>query len=420
MTRRALYLAVAGMVLCLGAYLFTQNYTVVKKLVWVGLSGEARANPLLAARMLLTRMGSRVRESSDLGRLDTFSVGGAIFLAADRSDLDSPTAARLLAWVRKGGHLVVAAERPLSHDALMNMLGVSVQEDEVRRPVWKADDVQLPDGTRLRVELLPSPRLYDDEDAASWSHQSYGALRMLQIPHEDGLVTVLSTFRPFTNYAIGRLDHAELLWRLASRDGQPFEVWLVRHVDVQSLPVWLLHNALPVLIALGAFLALALWRVSPRFGPLRPSLPPDRRSLVEHLSATGRFYSLQRRLPALLRIVRQDGLDLLGARAPETRGQDGAARLKTAARLTGRRPRELLQAFSAPAATPHEFTQAVRVLAAFRRQLALSGSAAGTPNRRGRRRSARPMGTDRRRDHKTRAQFDKAFRQAREPKKERA
>ena len=419
MTRRALYLAIVGLVLCLGAYLFTQNYAVVKERVWVGMSGEARANPLLAARMLLTRMGSRVQETSDLTRLDKFPLSGTIFLAADRSDLDSPTAARLLAWVQDGGHLVVAAERPLAHDELTDLLGVSVQEDDLRRPAWKPDDVQLADGTKLRVDLMPSPRLYDDGDTASWSYQSYGALRMLQIPYENGFVTVLSTFRPFTNYAIGSLDHAELLWRLASDNGQPFEVWLVRHLDVQSLPGWLLRNALPVVIALAVFLALTLWRVSPRFGPLRPSPAPDRRSLVEHLSATGRFYSMQRRLPALIQIVRQDGLDLLAARAPETRGQAGAARLKTAARLTGQHPRELLQAFSAPATTPHEFTQAVRVLAAFRRQLALSGRAGGT-SRRGLRRSGRSMGTDRRRDHKTRAQFDKAFRQAHEPEKEQA
>jgi hypothetical protein len=193
----------------------------------------------------------------------------------------------------------------------------------------------------------------------------------------------------------------------------------VRHVDVQSLPAWLLRNALPFLIALGLFLALALWRASPRFGPVLPSPARDRRSLVEHLSATGRFYSTQRRLPALIQIVRQDGLDLLGARAPETRGQDGAARLRTAARLTGQPPRELLQAFSAPAATPHEFTQAVRLLAVFRRQLVLNPKVGGA-RRRDRRRADRPIETDRRRDHKRRAQFDKAFQPARESEEEQA
>jgi hypothetical protein len=418
-SRRTLHLVLVGLALCLGAFLFTQNYAIVKDRVWVGMRGEARVNQLLAARMLLTRMGGRVQESSDFARLDKFPVGGTILLAADRGELDPPTAARLLSWVQDGGHLVVGVEHRLGHDPLLDMLGVSVQPDELRSPIPKADDVALPDGTRLRVQLLPSPRLIDDEDAASWSHESYGAIRMLEIPYENGLVTVLSTFGPFSNAAIGRHDHAELLWRLTGAHGDPLDVWLVRHLDVQSLPSWLMKNAMPFLLGLALFLLLALWRVMLRFGPLQPDPAPDRRSLIEHLSAMGRFYSMQRQLAKVIQIVRQDGLDLLAARAPETRGQDGAARLKTAARLTGLRPRELLQAFTVAAATPHEFTLAVRVLAAFRRQLTRS-------TRLGDRRQARTVrttarsGTDRRRNHKMRAEFDKAFREARAGDKEHA
>ena len=416
MNRRALHLLLVGLALCLGAFLFTQNYAIVKDQVWVGMSGEARVNWLLAARMLLTRMGARVQESSDLARLDKFPVGGTIFLAADRGELDPPTAARLLSWVQDGGHLVLGVERPFAHDALLDALGVSAQPDTSS---FKADDVQLPDGTHLRVDLTPSPRLYDDEDAASWSHESHGAIRMLQIPYEEGTVTVLSTLRPFGNNAIGRLDHAELLWHLAGAHGHPVDVWLVRHLDIQSLPRWLMTHAMSVLVALAVFLLLALWRVMLRFGPLQPNAAPDRRSLVEHLSAMGRFYSMQRQLAKLIQIVRQDGLDLLAVRAPETRGQDGAARLKAAARLTGLRPRELLQAFTAAGATRHDFTLAVRVLAAFRHELTLSSRPEDKQRARSGGRTAR-SGADRRTNHKMRAEFDKAFREARQGDKEHA
>src|SRR4030095_10341535 len=105
------------------------------------------------------------------------------------------------------------------------------------------------------------------------------ALHMLQIPSQEGVVTVLSTFRPFRNEAIGRLDHAELLWRLAGGNGHALDVWLVRHLDLQSLPRWLMTHAMPVLVALAAFLLLALWRVMLRFGPLQPNTATDRRTL---------------------------------------------------------------------------------------------------------------------------------------------
>src|SRR6185295_15730261 len=116
----------------------------------------------------------------------------------------------------------------------LESLGITVQDDEYRKSDPKAEDVELPDGMRLRVDLLPSARLYDKDGAATWRYASQGAIRMLQIPYDDGMVTVLSTFRPFSNHAIGRLDHAELLWRLASNHGAPAEVWLVRNIDVQS------------------------------------------------------------------------------------------------------------------------------------------------------------------------------------------
>ena len=406
MTPRTFYLGAAGLLVCLLALLVTQNYGFFEQRVYVGPSGEARVNVLLAARMLLTRMGSPVQESSDLTRLDAFPARGTIFLAADRSDMDPVTAERLLDWVSDGGHLVVAADHPLKRDPLMNMLGVSIQDDQYRKSDPHVEDVELPDGMRLRIQVLPSARLVDKDDAASWRHESQGAIRMLQMPYDDGWVTVLSTFRPFSNFAIGKLDHAELLWRLASDHGKPVAVWLVRHLDMQSLPQWLLKHALPAVIALAASVLLALWRVIPRFGPLQPAPAPDRRSLVEHLSAMGRFYSMQKQLPKLIQTVRQDGLELLAARAPETRGQDGASRLKSAARLTGLRPRELLQAFTAPPATPHEFIVAMRTLAAFREQLTPQGLAARPRRSNGRLPSG---GVDRRRDHKTRAEFDRAF-----------
>ena len=429
MNRNTLYAALAGVILCAGTYWFLQNYAFVKERVYVGMHGEARVNWLLAARMLLTRMGSRVQEGSNLGGLDRFPQRGVIFLAADRSELDRPAVQRLLRWVKGGGRLVVVADEPVKHDALLDELGIWVQEDSRlqlehmgpflgRSPPhadlhprfrFDAEEVTLPDGSRLRVQLLPAARLDARDAEVTWSHESQGELRMLQIEQGDGLVTVLGSPRPFGNSAIGLFDHAELLWRLVSDDGKPLDVWLVRHLDMQSLQQWLLKNALPALIAFAVLLVVALWRAIPRFGPLQPNPAPDRRGLVEHLAAMGRFYSMQHQLPRLMQTLRADGLELLGARAPETRGQDGATRLKSAARLTGLRPRELMQAFSAPATTPKEFTQAARVLAAFRRQLSPHSR---TDERRRRRRVSGGNGTDRRRDHKKRAEFDKAFREA--------
>jgi hypothetical protein len=222
---------------------------------------------------------------------------------------------------------------------------------------------------------------------------------MLEIPYEDGLVTVLSTFRPFSNHAIGRYDHAELLWRLASNQRPGGSV--AGRTSTQSLAM--ADQKRPAaLIAFGLFLALALWCVIPRFGPLMPNPAPNRRSLVEHLSGTGRFYWTQRQLPGSSRLCARTASSVERAPPKPWTGRRDAAR--AAARLTGRARIGITH-------PPQRHTNS-HSQAAFRQQ----------PRRteRGERASghspAGREGTDRRRDHKTRAEFDRAFSQMKDGK----
>jgi hypothetical protein len=192
---------------------------------------------------------------------------------------------------------------------------------------------------------------------------------MLQIVVGRGSLTVMPSLAPFYNSAIGQLDHAQLFWWLASQHNARPEVWLVRDLELRSLPGWLAQNAMSVLIALGSFIVLALWHAVPRFGPLLSGAEPERRSLVEHLAATGRFFADNRQLPKLLIALRQDCMDLIGARMPEARLLDRAARIQLAARSVGLRERDLAAAFDTPGDTPRNFTGSVRLLAHLRTRL---------------------------------------------------
>jgi hypothetical protein len=319
--------------------------------------------------MLLQRMGSKVEQSRDLDRLSRFASSGTVFLT-DRSDLTPPVAHALRSWVRGGGHLVIAVENAVPHETLLHDLGITVQVAKDSTGPPEAEAIELPDGSRVRAALPRSPSLHFARERADWWYEVNGVVPMMQLTDGRGRVTVMSSFAPFHNRALGRHQHAELFWHLASENGAPGTVWLVRKLQTQSLPGWLVANALPALIALGILLIVFLWRVMPRFGPLVAPSVPDRRSLTEHLAATGRFYSSQGQLTALIKILRQDALDALASRVPEVHGEDGAARLKTAARVSGMRPRELLYAFTAAAGSAREFGAAVRILREFRAQLA--------------------------------------------------
>jgi hypothetical protein len=369
MSRRAVYWVIGGALVCVFVLWLTRNFAIVHEEVWTGPQGEAAANPFLAARMLLARMGSKVVQSQDLERLAQFAPSGTLFLA-DRTDVTPPLVQELLAWVRRGGHLIVAAEYSLARDPLLHELSVSVRMRRKDFAPPRAVEIELPDGSRLQAALPRSPVLLVDRERAHWWYEDDGGMLMVELIEGRGRVTILSGFAPFHNRAIGQHQHAELMWRLASPGGAAAAVWLVRRLQTQSLPGWLAEHALPVLVVLGLLLILALWRVMPRFGPLVAQSAPDRRSLTEHLTAMGRFYSGQGQLAALIKTVRQDALDALGARMPETRGEDGAARLKAAARVSGMSPRDLRYAFTSPATTARDFAAAIRLLREFRAQLA--------------------------------------------------
>ena len=367
--RRVLYLGIAGVLLCLSALWFTRTYAIVKQRTWVGMSGEARADHLLAARQLLVRLGARVQESGDIAQLAQFPASGRV-LMADRDRLDPVAIRTLRDWVRRGGHLIVAAEPPFARDSFLEQLGVTSTADGVGGPD-AVDEVDLPNGAHLRISLPRTPVLHDVGGHASWQHTTRGDTRMLQLADGAGRITILSTLVPFTNQAIGRLDHAELLWQLVrSDDGAPIDVWLVRQLKLQSLPQWLVQHALPAIAVFAILLILALWRAMPRFGPLQPEVALDRRSLREHFTAMGRFYSAQRQLPKLLHALRRDALELMRRRMPAAGDEQGSDRIAAAAQAAGMSMREVQHAFGVPADAPRDFVGAVRVLAELRARLA--------------------------------------------------
>ncbi len=373
MTSRALKLAVAGILLGIFAWWFTQNYEFTRERVRVGYSGEARVNPMYAARLLLERMGKRVTQQTSFTGTEPIEDTGTLILAASRRNLTPATADQLLEWVSAGGRLIVGVEEALDHDVLLDAIGVSAQACACQTGAATprgagVQRVTLPDGTVLRVNLGSSPVLTDDEDEPLWTAGGADGIRVMALGWGKGEILLLSTLRPFTNREIGRLDHAVLLWRV-TEGGVP-GVLIVRQVDPQSFPGWLVRHAPAALAALAGFLLLWLWQVVPRFGPLAPAAAPDRRSLLEHLRAVGRFHAEQQQLGTLVARAREDCLELFSKAAPLARGAEGSRRLKEASRLSRLGPRELQQAFTGPVGSQHEFYLTVRTLARFRQRLA--------------------------------------------------
>ena len=326
--------------------------------VLVGSSGEARLRPFLAVERFAERMGMKSRELRAMPDLDSLPVNGVLLLPNGRQTLDRQRIERLLAWVQGGGHLIAEAEPLETADALFDQLAVRrIDAPYLGAPLSAVSagrdeplKVSLP--RRLALEL-PTGRL---ELRAS----SGDSLRLATFARGRGKVTVASgldfarnprflTSRrssPRIDPQIGDHDHAALLWRLMQA-GTATEFAVYWHPVRLSLWNFLTEHALAAIAASAALLAIWLWHIAPRFGPVAPDAPPARRRLLDHLRASGRYYwalDLRERLlvaarDAALRRVLRVQPEFAGAK-PEER----AARLAALADVKVEEARNLLDA----------------------------------------------------------------------------
>lgn len=267
----------------LGAIWFLQNFEQMPVKERVGPSGEARVRDFLAAERFAERMGLPARELRSLVDLDSLPAGGVLLLPNRRQAIDSPRITRLLTWVQAGGHVIAEAEFPGVDDPLLGAAGVSreTRAIQVKPLVAEVDGRRLtvffPGRTALRTAAKPRLQIAD---------------QLVTVARGKGFVTVASSLEFARNDSIGRNDHAELLWQLLTlTPARGLQVFF--RPERLSLWSFLTSHALPALLAAFLLLALWLWRIAPRFGPVPADPPPARRRLLDHLRASGRYFWTQ-------------------------------------------------------------------------------------------------------------------------------
>lgn len=288
-------------------------YELEDKKVRTGMSEAARRDPYLAFTRLLGRMGTPAEVAKGPSRLARPPEGGVLLLGGRRLAFMTPQRVREIdAWVQRGGTLVALAESPGIDDPLLERFGVERELPATARERRKAareakakDESSFPrDAPRQYIASVPWP----DPAKPLRVRQAGPALRLTGETEPPDLVTValdgrlmiamfsagkgrvvaLGDMRFLTNNSIAELDHAEFAARLVSTaDAKPALLFL--RFESPSLSAWLKEYAWPVLVT-GLLLLFAwLGRIVPRFGPLEPEPAPVRRSLVEHLRASGRY-----------------------------------------------------------------------------------------------------------------------------------
>jgi hypothetical protein len=367
------------------------NFEQVPETIYSGLSGKARSDPYLAFKRLLAASGMRYDEVAPTTAPDdafaTLPRGGSLILLPRREVLMSTTRIdTLMQWVSSGGHLIVGAEPVVRRDPLLNFLGFAPEwmraptPSQGGRPSAQALSVtarhvelRLPGSKRaLAIEMSTPIVLKDLRNQAEWRAGDAGGTRLLLMRRGAGRITVAAdlgwiTYRGTAGNAdparqpnhIGKADNAEVIIALLRLDGRAptAGVRILGGRSELSLWRWLEANAWTALASLGLLIALWLWRVVPRFGPLAPAEDVAELRLASHLEASGRFYRRHLPIEEIHQGLRRAFLARLAERRPGIAARGPAERNAELARLAGVNPQAVARALDAPAQSVGDFVR---------------------------------------------------------------
>ncbi|MCX9154749.1 hypothetical protein OPU71_01265 [Niveibacterium sp. 24ML] len=347
--RRLTIILVLGLLLIGSAWL-------LPRLEWIEVevpgrqSGEARRNSSLAARRMISALGYRTRTIHDATELARLPLNATLWL---NQTLPDPAAGRasdqIAAWVKAGGHAVIAVPADWQPRRLAEAFGVRA----LGLHSTKHGALLQFEGRKLQVSLrqcdvftAPHPVVWsasvhgyrpihrgteDDDDSRAKPAKDVAAdaTAVARFRVGAGMLTVLCDDRPMLNEALGQGDNARFTAALLL-EGARDEVIFATQPEYPSLPAWLWQHASSLLATVAALIALLLWRASVRFGALQAVPPAARPGMRTHLEALAAFLLRQQEFDGLLRGPREEARHLL-ARLPG----DAANQIDEAARRSG-------------------------------------------------------------------------------------
>lgn len=315
--------------------LFFLNFEKVSEDVWVGYRGEARTNDYLAAERLLKKWNYKVTRIYSQSQLLNFNPPrqGLVFFLTDAIYFNKKDLEKFIPWVEAGGHLVVCIDSSLFTDDDEDLSTFSDYFNELvnTKIEYKEDDSLASDESAenfffelapshfpLSVRLDRSINFIDQEESRSkralWNIGNGENTYFLQYQRGWGRVSLLGSALFMDNHRIAEDDNAFFFWYLITQSlGGPGggsrakglsqtanatgtntvntlpEVWFISDRIMPSLAELIWEKGWPILISLGILVLVIYWRVSQRFGPILESRYTIRRSLMEYLTASGRF-----------------------------------------------------------------------------------------------------------------------------------
>jgi hypothetical protein len=381
-------------------------------------SDAANTNTMLAATRLLTQHKQTVTNKSTLAEATLTTLpDGTLFLAANGGIITSEQTTQLLEWIRRGNTLIFTPKWSgrLRTTECGQAAGEITRDDEDEADLFDSDPfgaylgVALENVTRGKDKSKAKDKEKDPDEedeglldkilkkTSKWEPclakltlPDTGYPLQLDVSHTvlsqseksaqpvisdetreavhvyaegKGQIVAIAT-NYFTNHQLNLLDNAELLLSLVQLNRNASNVLIIEHLD---MPTWyqaLWWNFKYVLISLGCGLLLLLWMGVRRFGPVLPEPNLERRSLMEHIDASGRWLW---KVPGGRAILLAASRELLNRtllrKAPELQRMQPNERAEVMTQHTKLPMTRILDAIDGPPYKhPFDFTQQIQTL----------------------------------------------------------
>ena len=252
---------------------------LVQAIEWVDMevpripSAEVRRDRYFAVKALAARLGAKVVSPRSLAALPP--PGAVLVLGSAHWNLfpERETALRTRSAADPAAAIAALMEAPKAPCRLY-------AESDSTEPAFGAPRMYRICG--FAADLVRGgrdPRWHLDDDTGP---------RAVRAGFGQGSVTLSAFFGLLRNESVGREDNAlAIVALLGLRRGD--EIWFVAEEARPPLLLWLWDSAKAAILLGLAALAFALWRVLPRFGPVRADAPPHRRSTAEQIRRTAGF-----------------------------------------------------------------------------------------------------------------------------------
>lgn len=303
--------------------------------------GEPTYNALYALRETLIRDGSKAesRRQLDLPAMQ-LQPGDTVLMLDDPHQLTPAQVEGLLDWVQFGGHLLLRApdadeDLDGNEQGLLERLGVLTSEVSARCQIWQVEGQPSHDefcsGSRfsLTIKARAEHRWADagGDDTLAYARLRYGLGRVDVLGSMDFL---LNGEGPHDT-GLRDIAHRDLTRLLLAPNYGKGTTHLIYAMEMPSLWKTLFQSGWPVWVPLLLALLAWLWMRCQRFGALLPSPREDRRSLLEHVRASGEHLHRYGKSPLLYDAVRQAFLARLRRRAPVAAALTGDAQAQAIA-----------------------------------------------------------------------------------------